>query len=180
MDREAWGAAIHGVTESQTRLSDWTELNNTMLTRTWNNRNSHSLLRNMDIQNGTATLHSLTIWSSNHVPWYLSKWIENIWPNKNVPQMFIAALFIIGKAWKPPRYSPVGKWIKTFHPGNGIWFSSENDLSSHEKHEGKVLVTQSCPTLCSPVNYSLPGYSVHGIQGHNAYCQVKRLGTIWF
>ena len=27
MDREAWYAAVHGVTKSQTRLSDWTELN---------------------------------------------------------------------------------------------------------------------------------------------------------
>ena len=27
MDREAWWAAVHGVTKSQTRLSDWTELN---------------------------------------------------------------------------------------------------------------------------------------------------------
>ena len=27
MDREAWSAAIHGVTKSRTRLSDWTELN---------------------------------------------------------------------------------------------------------------------------------------------------------
>ena len=26
VDREAWGAAIHGVAKSQTRLSDWTEL----------------------------------------------------------------------------------------------------------------------------------------------------------
>ena len=25
MDREAWRAAIHGVTKSQTRLSDWPE-----------------------------------------------------------------------------------------------------------------------------------------------------------
>ena len=27
MDREAWGAAVHGVTKSWTQLSEWTELN---------------------------------------------------------------------------------------------------------------------------------------------------------
>ena len=27
MDREAWHAAIHGVTKIRTQLSDWTELN---------------------------------------------------------------------------------------------------------------------------------------------------------
>ena len=27
MDREAWHAAIHGITKSRTQLSDWTELN---------------------------------------------------------------------------------------------------------------------------------------------------------
>ena len=30
MDSEAWHAAIHGVTKSRTRLSDWTELNWTL------------------------------------------------------------------------------------------------------------------------------------------------------
>ena len=27
MDREGWGAAVHGVAKNQTRLSNWTELN---------------------------------------------------------------------------------------------------------------------------------------------------------
>ena len=31
MDREAWCAAVHGVTKSWTRLSDWAELNLTLL-----------------------------------------------------------------------------------------------------------------------------------------------------
>ena len=33
MDREAWSAAIHGVTKSRTLLSDWTELNTIMYKR---------------------------------------------------------------------------------------------------------------------------------------------------
>ena len=27
IDREAWGAAVHGVAKSRTQLSNWTELN---------------------------------------------------------------------------------------------------------------------------------------------------------
>ena len=30
-------------------------------------------------------------------------------------------------------------------------------------HESESEVTQSCPTLCDPTGYSLPGSSVHGI-----------------
>ena len=35
MDREAWCAAIHGVTKSWTRLSDWTELNSWFTILCW-------------------------------------------------------------------------------------------------------------------------------------------------
>ena len=35
MDREAWRAAIHGVTKSLTRLSDWTELKSMMMPCGW-------------------------------------------------------------------------------------------------------------------------------------------------
>ena len=35
MDREAWGAAVHGVTKSWTWLSDWTELNNNYYLINW-------------------------------------------------------------------------------------------------------------------------------------------------
>ena len=35
MDREIWRAAVHGVTKSQTRLSDWTELNWVIIVKTW-------------------------------------------------------------------------------------------------------------------------------------------------
>ena len=27
----------------------------------------------------------------------------------------------------------------------------------------KVLVAQSCPALCDPMDYSLPGFALHGI-----------------
>ena len=34
---------------------------------------------------------------------------------------------------------------------------------NQNKSKVKVLVTQSCPTLCSPMNCRPPGSSVHGI-----------------
>ena len=59
-DREAWRAAIHGVAKSQTRLSDWTEMN-------WDLRTSIisiicKLVRNTEL----GTHLGVTEWESGH------------------------------------------------------------------------------------------------------------------
>ena len=62
MDREAWSAAVHGVTKSWTRLSDWTELN---LSTPWTAAcqaslsitNSWSLLKLMSMESMMPSNH---------------------------------------------------------------------------------------------------------------------------
>ena len=57
MDREAWRAAIHGVSKSRTRLSDWTELN-TVFHSESTNLHSHPLfLSCAQIKNTLCDLH---------------------------------------------------------------------------------------------------------------------------
>ena len=60
MDREAWHAMIHGVARSQTRLSDWSELNWTELHRTL-----------IALNSSTNYLLSLNIIESRHGHWEL-------------------------------------------------------------------------------------------------------------
>ena len=58
MDKEAWHAAVHGVTKSQTWLSDWTELNLHLVT------NYNSLCLNKDflgVCDGWTIMYSKTL-----------------------------------------------------------------------------------------------------------------------
>ena len=51
----------------------------------------------------------------------------------------------------------IAKW---FH--SSLWLSNIPFCDIYI-YEVKVLVAQSCPTLCDPMDCSLPGFSVHGI-----------------
>ena len=59
--------------------------------------------------------------------------------------MLTAALFSIARTLKQPRWPSREEWIKIWH-----------DVKWSE-------VTQSCPSLCNPMDYSLPGSSILGI-----------------
>ena len=51
MDREAWRAAVHGVTESRTQLSNWTELNGQwQVTSYWAPLPTHSVLFHLPLK----------------------------------------------------------------------------------------------------------------------------------
>ena len=60
MDREAWCAVVHGVTNSRTRLSDWTELK--LSWHLW----VQSLGREDPLEKGMATHSSILAWK---IPW---------------------------------------------------------------------------------------------------------------
>ena len=75
--------------------------------------------------------------------------------------------------WVHFHFSPTQGWPHTSvlrgNPPSGQGSSDNPDHSllrprvRMKSVKVKVLVTQSCPTLCDPMDYSPPGSSVHGI-----------------
>ena len=82
--------------------------------------------------------HTLTILSSNHTSWYLSKRCENLCPHKNSHQD-IYSIFI--------------------HNCQNL---EATKMSLNDK-QTVVYPDSLCPTLCDLMDCSLPGFSVHGV-----------------
>ena len=103
---------------------------------------------------------------------------------------FISSLFIIARTWKQPRCPSADEWLRklwytyTMEYYSAIkknifesvlmrWMKLEpiiqSEVSQKEKHQYSILthaaakLLQSCPTLCDPMDCSLPGSSIHGI-----------------
>ena len=98
MDREAWHAVIHGVAKSQTRLSDWTELN-------WTELQDHSykifcsftqssyysgkiilVVKTIYLQNLPLGLRALLFLLSS-TPWKFGPHLPPMWVPENMPIM---------------------------------------------------------------------------------------------
>lgn len=58
------------------------------------------------------TKHTLSMQSSNCVPWYLPKGAENLSIKKPAHGCYIAALFTMAETWKQPRCPSAGEWRK--------------------------------------------------------------------
>ena len=93
---------------------------------------------------------------------------ENIFKRCDQQGISLQILQIVHVAWYQ-RNSPIKKWANDLNRH----FSKE-DIQMARRHmkrglilliirEKKMLVAQSCLTLCDPMNCSLPGSSLHGI-----------------
>ena len=85
MDREARYAVVHGVTKSQTWLSNWTEL------KCLNRGNSTCLLWVLSIIIGINSTMSFTQWLTNNIVWiyiFLTKIFIEIW-RQNILMWFV-------------------------------------------------------------------------------------------
>ena len=84
MNREAWRAAVHGVTKSRTRLSNWTELNCTLYILNFKKKILPSFVAygilvpqpGIELAPPVLEVRSLNHWTTREVPWahYLTQY----------------------------------------------------------------------------------------------------------
>ena len=115
-----------------------------MLMRIWSNRNSLTLL--VGVQNSTATSEdslavsyktkdTLTIWSSNHTPWYLLKGVENLCLHKDLYRnvccccLVTQLCLILCDPWTVAHQAPLSMGFLRQEYWSELSFPSPGDLS---------------------------------------------------
>ena len=91
MDREAWYAAVHGVTKGRTPLSDWTELS---LNEKENKIISFNLLKNRSLEKGVPGGSAL-----KNPPAMQEMWVRSLgWDNSLEKEWEPIPVFLPGKS----------------------------------------------------------------------------------
>ena len=136
-DMEAWRAAEHGVSKSQTWLSDWTRKQEVRQGSMWNDATAdHCACR-------FFTWTMKTHWDLNMCPLTMqnfSRWVE--WRN----------------------HAQIIHWKKEEEDFSVQLLSDSHfHCSPCERWKCESEITQPCPTFWNPMDCSLPGFSIHGI-----------------
>ena len=104
MDREAWCAAIHGVTKSLTQLSDWTELNWTELLQ--ERRSNNDLNACIEGNN----------WASLHASWLVYEATVNPEPSYLLPSPLAALTWQWSLGWSLGQTYPSDTAVSVLRP----------------------------------------------------------------
>jgi len=170
MDRESWHAALHGVTKSHTRLSDWTEVTDgceswTIKKAEWRIIDAFEMVLEKILESPLEL-----------------KEIKLVNPKGNQPWIFIGRTY--AEAETPILWPPdVKNWLNGEDPNAGKdWREEDKGMTEDEMigwhhwldgHEFEQVLgvgggaaaarsLQSRPTLCDPIDSSPPGSSVPG------------------
>ena len=98
------------------------------------NQHSCSLLVGIKMVNYFGRQFGNIVLPQDPATWYLTKWVENICPHKNLHINFIPFLFVTAETWKHWRCSSVLNASTRYIPAMK-YFSviKRNELPSHEK-----------------------------------------------
>ena len=130
-DREAWHAAVHGVTKSCTQLSDWNELNWTEsdgLLATSSGKSSNSTISLIQSNNWNGSQH----WQ-NTLFWHVFPWNGSIFPRNIFTQLW---------NFRGTCSSERGNWdlmAKVVYSPSESWRVAA--LNVPEKHSGSLFTT---------------------------------------
>ena len=143
MDREAWRAAVLGVTKSRAQLSNWTELI------------CYTMITTVSLVTSCPAGRFYTVWATREAPTYYTKinYIVIDYISHGVDFIPMTGSF---HNWK---FLPLNPQILLIAKSQIFVRLSFNI----EDMKVKVLVSQSCLTLCDSMNRSRLGSSIHGI-----------------
>ena len=111
------------------------------------------------LEKGRATHSSILAW---RIPWTIvSHKYMIIWKT-----VALTIWTFVGKVMSLP-FNMLSSFVIAFLSRSKhiliSWLQSSSAVYTKYKNSVKMLVSQSCPTLCNPMNCSLPGSSVQGI-----------------